>query len=94
MNIRHVPQRTCVSCGVKRAKLSLIRIVRNSYGSVLVDGSGKLNGRGAYLCNNQDCWEIGISKDLISRKLRSSISFDDANMLIEFSKTIRMDLRG
>jgi predicted RNA-binding protein YlxR (DUF448 family) len=88
MTVRYIPERTCVTCGSKQPKLSLIRLVCNSSGSVQVDLIGKMNGRGAYLCRNQNCWLIGTSKGLISKKLRSSISFDDANMLIEFSKTI------
>lgn len=88
MNIRHIPQRTCISCGVKRNKHSLIRIVCNSSSSVSIDITGKMNGRGAYLCYDQNCWTIGISKELIGKRLGSSISPDDAKMLIDFSKAI------
>ena len=88
MNIRHVPQRTCISCGTKRNKSSLIRIVSNSSGSVVVDILGKMNGRGVYLCYDKNCWDIGISKEMVGKKIGSSISSEDAKMLIEFSKSI------
>ena len=88
MNIRHVPQRTCISCGTKRNKSSLIRIVSNSSGSVVVDILGKMNGRGVYLCYDKNCWDIAISKEMVGKKIGSSISSEDAKMLIEFSKSI------
>ncbi len=50
------PQRTCVVCRRKVDKRSLTRIVRTEEGRVVVDPSGKRNGRGAYLCAQQKCW--------------------------------------
>ena len=54
----------------------------------MVDILGKMNGRGVYLCYDKNCWDIGISKELVGKKIGSSISSEDAKMLIEFSKSI------
>ena len=51
---RRVPLRTCVACGAKTAKGSLVRIVAPRQGSVEVDVTGKAHGRGAYLCRSGD----------------------------------------
>ena len=51
---KRVPLRTCVACGTKTAKGSLVRIVAPRQGSVEVDVSGKAHGRGAYLCRTGD----------------------------------------
>ncbi len=51
---RRVPLRTCVACGAKTAKGSLVRIVAPRQGSLEVDATGKAHGRGAYLCRSGD----------------------------------------
>jgi predicted RNA-binding protein YlxR (DUF448 family) len=50
MKPRHVPMRTCVVCREKRPKRDLVRIVRTPSGEVVVDATGRANGRGGYLC--------------------------------------------
>ena len=50
MKPKHIPQRKCVGCGEQRTKAELVRVVRTPDGTVTTDASGKLNGRGAYLC--------------------------------------------
>ena len=54
---KHIPVRTCISCGAKRAKSELIRLVLDSQGRVVRDDSGKGRGRGAYVCAKKPCWE-------------------------------------
>jgi uncharacterized protein len=54
---KHIPQRTCIVCRQKQDKRSLVRLVRTPAGPVVVDYSGKQNGRGAYLCKNPTCWD-------------------------------------
>jgi predicted RNA-binding protein YlxR (DUF448 family) len=52
----NLPARTCVGCRTVRPKRELVRLVRQSSGEVVVDPSGKLNGRGAYVCPDEACW--------------------------------------
>ena len=54
---KHVPQRTCVVCRSERGKRELVRIVRTPAGAVQVDPTGKVAGRGAYLCKARLCWQ-------------------------------------
>ena len=49
MKQRKIPMRTCVVTREKYPKNELIRVVRTPEGNVLVDASGKQNGKGAYL---------------------------------------------
>ena len=51
---KKVPLRTCVACGTKTAKGSLVRIVAPRQGPVEIDVTGKAHGRGAYLCRSGD----------------------------------------
>jgi predicted RNA-binding protein YlxR (DUF448 family) len=74
---KHVPQRTCVACRRKLDKRRLTRIVRSSEAGVIVDASGKLNGRGAYLCDDRACWENALSGGLLDRALLAEVTEDE-----------------
>lgn len=54
---RHIPQRSCVVCRRQVDKRQLTRIVRTPDSGVVVDPTGKRNGRGAYLCDQVACWD-------------------------------------
>ena len=80
----HIPERTCVACGLKRPKGNLIRIVRTPEGEILVDLRGKSAGRGAYLCESPTCWERGIGKGGLERGLHSPLSAQERKYLLSF----------
>ena len=61
--------RTCVACRTSRAKRDLQRIVRTPTGEVVVDPTGRLAGRGAYVCHDTDCLSIAIKKGALRRAL-------------------------
>jgi predicted RNA-binding protein YlxR (DUF448 family) len=66
---RHVPQRSCVACRQVRPKTELLRVVRTPLGAVRVDGSGKLAGRGAYLCPTEACAAQAVKQKRLGRAL-------------------------
>ena len=49
------PQRMCIVCRQMFDKADLIRVVKNKEGNFFVDTTGKMAGRGAYLCKNEEC---------------------------------------
>ena len=69
MTTKKQPMRMCVICREMKNKSELIRIVRTSEGGLVIDATGKLNGRGAYLCNSMEC----ISKARKSKGLEKSL---------------------
>ena len=71
--MRKMPQRTCMGCNVKKDKNDFIRIVKNKQGKIAIDKTGKLEGRGAYICNNIDCLEIVIKTKRLERVLDTKI---------------------
>lgn len=73
---KHIPQRTCVACRTVRPKRELVRIVRTPEGDIVVDETGKQNGRGAYLCPTRACWEKALSEGLLKRALRTGLTED------------------
>jgi predicted RNA-binding protein YlxR (DUF448 family) len=77
---KRVPIRTCVVCREKAGKRQLIRVVRTDAG-VMIDPSGKLHGRGAYLCERQGCWERAVTTDVLNKALRTMLTADDRERL-------------
>lgn len=71
---KHVPQRTCVVCREKKDKRGLTRIVSTPDDGVVIDPSGKRNGRGAYLCSQSACWEKALRTNILEQALRTRIS--------------------
>ena len=70
---KKIPQRQCMGCRERKDKRDLIRVVRSPEGTVSLDFSGRLNGRGAYLCPNPDCLKRAIRSKALERSLETEI---------------------
>ena len=70
---KKIPQRQCMGCRERMAKRDLIRIVRQPDGNVSLDFSGKMNGRGAYLCPKPECLKKAQRSKALERSLEVSI---------------------
>lgn len=68
-----MPLRRCISCGKKKNKKSLIRIVKNKEKGVMVDLTGRINGRGAYICNDLNCFNSIKENKKLSKILECKI---------------------
>ena len=66
---RPQPMRKCVGCGERKTKKELTRIVRTPEGLIALDDTGRLNGRGAYICPSQEC----LAKAVRNRGLERSL---------------------
>ena len=67
--MKKIPMRSCVATGEKIPKKELIRVVRTPEGNVIVDESGKANGRGAYLKKSIEAFEKAQKSKILNRKL-------------------------
>ena len=84
---KHVPQRTCIACRQIAGKRALLRLVRTEEG-VVVDRSGKLPGRGAYLHPYQNCWQAVLRGGRIEQALRVRLSEDNRKALLAYMATL------
>ncbi|MCK9519501.1 MAG: YlxR family protein [Dehalococcoidia bacterium] len=88
---RHVPQRTCIGCRQEAGKRAFIRIVRTPEQRVLVDPTGKANGRGAYLHPLQTCWENALKRGTIGYALKITPVEEDVEALRAFARTLPVE---
>ncbi len=77
---KHKPQRSCVACRAKTGKRMLTRLVF-AEGKLRIDATGKLDGRGAYLCAKASCWRGAASGPALGKALRRRLSDADREYL-------------
>ena len=70
---KKIPMRQCMGCRERKEKRALIRVVRCTDGQVRLDFSGKLNGRGAYLCPDPECLKKAQKAKSLERSLEVPI---------------------
>lgn len=75
----HIPERMCVACRQMKPKNELIRIVKSG-DTVEIDESGRKNGRGAYICKNNDCIKSAKNRHALSKHFKTALDeslYDD-----------------
>lgn len=65
---KKIPLRMCVSCKEMKPKREMLRIVKSPEGEIFLDFKGKAPGRGAYICDREDC-----VKNLLKRKVLNKV---------------------
>ena len=70
---KKIPQRQCMGCRERKEKREMIRVVRTTEGDVRLDFSGKLNGRGAYVCPDIECLKKAQKSKALERSLEVEI---------------------
>ena len=79
MSVRKIPLRKCIGCGENKPKKELVRVVKNKDLEVKIDPTGKMNGRGAYICPNISCLE----KAQKSKRLSNALEIEIPNTIYE-----------
>ena len=72
--MKKIPMRMCVACREMRAKKDLMRVVRTAEGTLVLDATGKQNGRGAYLCRSAACLERAYKTRALERALEAPLN--------------------
>ncbi len=73
---KQIPLRQCTGCRQMMPKNELVRVIRTPEGEVKLDKTGKMNGRGAYMCSNINCFNQAVKSKGLSRALKIDIPED------------------
>ena len=76
MKIKKVPERTCIVTHDKCMKKDLLRVVRCPDGTVKVDLTGKMNGRGAYVKKDLEVIEKARLSKVLDKHLEVNVTDD------------------
>ena len=69
-----IPLRRCLGCFESKPKNELCRVVKTADGEIILDKTGKKNGRGAYICCNRECLEKAIKAKRLEKEFDVKIS--------------------
>ncbi len=83
MKVKKIPQRKCLGCNEMKDKKALLRVVRSPEGEISLDLTGKKNGRGAYVCPNEECITKAVKEKRLERALEKPISEEVYQQMLE-----------
>ncbi len=83
MSAKKIPMRMCVACREMKPKNELCRVVKLSDGSIQIDKTNKISGRGAYICKCGDCLSRAQKSNALSRAFSTSVDADVYSRLEE-----------
>ena len=70
---KKIPMRQCIGCGEMKSKKEMMRILKTSEGEIILDGTGRKNGRGAYLCFSKECLLRAVKTKGLERSFQMRI---------------------
>ncbi len=73
MQKKKIPLRKCTGCGEMKPKKELVRVVKTPDGDVLIDLTGRVNGRGAYICHDVNCLRTARKSKRIEKSFQMQI---------------------
>lgn len=76
MGTKKVPLRQCIGCGQMKSKKEMIRILKMESGEIVLDATGRKNGRGAYLCPSMECLQKAVKGKGIERSFKMAVPKD------------------
>jgi predicted RNA-binding protein YlxR (DUF448 family) len=88
---KHVPIRTCIACRQTDGKRELVRVVRVAAAAgttVKIDPTGKLAGRGAYICRNRSCWEQALTGRRLAAALKTTLTDEELAALHAYATNL------
>lgn len=71
--VRKVPMRKCTGCGEMKSKKEMLRVLKTPEDEIILDATGRKNGRGAYLCFDKECLQKAIKNRGLERSLKTAI---------------------
>ena len=73
MSVKKIPLRQCIGCGEMKSKTEMIRVIKTAEGEILLDATGRKNGRGAYLCPSMECFKKAVKGRGLERSFKMAI---------------------
>ncbi|MBE5943887.1 MAG: YlxR family protein [Lachnospiraceae bacterium] len=70
---KQIPLRQCTGCREMKPKNELVRIIKTSDGNICLDKTGKMNGRGAYICYDLTCYDKAVKSKALERAFKVNI---------------------
>ena len=73
MSTKKIPLRQCIGCGETKSKKEMIRILKTESEGIILDATGRKNGRGAYICPSADCLRKAVKTRGLDRSFKTQV---------------------
>ena len=73
MSMKKVPLRQCIGCQEMKSKKEMIRVIKTAEDEIMLDATGRKNGRGAYLCPSMECFKKAVKSKGLERSFKMAI---------------------
>ena len=73
MSVKKIPLRQCIGCGEMKSKKEMIRVIKTAEDEIMLDATGRKNGRGAYLCPSMECFKKAVKSKGLERSFKMAI---------------------
>ena len=80
---KKIPLRQCVGCGEMKSKKEMLRVIKTPEDEIVLDDTGKRNGRGAYICRERSCLQKAQKSRGLERSLKHAISDEVYDKLLK-----------
>ena len=71
--MKKIPLRQCIGCGEMKSKKEMIRVLKTTEDEIVIDATGRRNGRGAYICPSMECFKKAVKSRGLERSLKMAI---------------------
>ena len=71
--MKKIPLRQCIGCGEMKSKKEMIRVLKTTEDEIVIDATGRKNGRGAYICPSMECFKKAVKSKGLERSLKMAI---------------------
>ena len=71
--MKKIPLRQCIGCGEMKSKKDMIRVLKTTEDEIVIDATGRKNGRGAYICPSMECFKKAVKSKGLERSLKMAI---------------------
>ena len=71
--MKKIPLRQCIGCGEMKSKKETIRVLKTTEDEIVIDATGRRNGRGAYICPSMECFKKAVKSRGLERSLKMAI---------------------
>mgnify|MGYP002512255895 CR=1 FL=1 len=88
---KKVPMRQCVGCGAMKSKKEMMRVLKTAEDEIVLDVTGKKNGRGAYICKNAECLKAAKKSKGLDRSFKMAVSEEVYDSLTKEIETLESE---
>lgn len=83
---KKIPLRKCAGCSQMKSKKELVRVLKTEDEGIVIDFTGKKNGRGAYICPSKECLSKSMKSKGLERSLKMPVPSEIYEQLMESLK--------